>query len=747
MRTFVGTALLTALLAAAATLVGRLAAAAFGVRMLRRPGPESLLVSAFVGTGVLLLAYGWGSYLGLPAPWCLPVVGGAVAVLAVAAAVRRRLGEALELPQPRLVLLGVLLCLAAPAAGYFLPLLLGQSFLPFCDASAYIGTAEWLQTHGFSTPAVADPQFPVNSTVLSFQGLSHRMGPMYLLALLRAALPGFVTAELYPVVVGWGLALNGAGVFVLCRWALRLPRFQAVCGTFLVASACNSLCLSATLGFLCQLYGTAALAFGLALLARLQSRVNWRFGAAALAALVFSTQLSVYSELSPVVAVAGLACLGRAAWRARRSGRLLRLVGFVGLAGLALAAVGNYELVRAVRGVLRISQLSGVGWHIAWTPERYAGFVLGFYPFHVFNFKPLGGTAELIAVGVAAVALLAGLVCLVGNRRALPLAAALLVFAALAAYFRFLAVDPWTGEVGHSWNLLKIAKWSFPVVAALEAAGLALLLRWVPGRRVLLAVLCVAAVCVAAPAHHRRASDTLANLRRAAGPHSGLPDLKGLYRKLDELRPRNLYFAHAPTGPWPRSAAAYLLYPRPFVSGWRGSRFFDSPELADDRPEEVGPDTLFFQEGDPPFEEPEERLALNYCLIDGSRPHIIGVVNPNGVERWDGRGATWVGDRECQLFVYAPRAAELTLSFEVRPGPSLPDTQERTLRLTGPDGKAREWTFTAVKDGTVECPPFKVPAGVSRVELVCPDRPARKLGKEGRVLLVGVIAARLTPAP
>ena len=50
----------------------------------------------------------------------------------------------------------------------------------------------------------------------------------------------------------------------------------AAVGTAAVAVAFNSLNFSSADGFLCQVYGTAALAFGLAFLPRLLAPANWR---------------------------------------------------------------------------------------------------------------------------------------------------------------------------------------------------------------------------------------------------------------------------------------------------------------------------------------------------------------------------------------------------------------------------------------------------------------------------------------
>jgi hypothetical protein len=745
MRTFLETGALTLLVVAVTILIGRVLTAALQIKLLKRTSPESLSWSMFLGTGFLAVAYGWGSYLGWPARWCLLLVGVVLSVLIGWTALRGRLKQILTLPR-RWWLIGLVgLCLTPPLMSYFLSLLIGQTFLPYCDAAAYIGTAEWLQYHGFGTPAVQDPQHPVSAVIHSFQGLSHRMGPLHLLALLRAALPMYITPQLFPVAIGLGLLLNMAGVYVLGRWTLRLARFPAACGTMLIGTAYSSLCLSANYGFLCQIYGTASLAFTLALLSRLMSRVNWRGSSAVLAGLTLSTLVAMYSELSPVVAFASLCCIGFSAWRAGHRGYHWPLLRFVGLTLLASLLIGNYEWMRAVIGVTRMSQVKGVGWHIPWTDQQYALFATGFSPFGMFSFRAVGGVSHAVVTVVAIAALALGLFYLVRRRRTLPIAAAGLVILGLAYYFRFHVLDPWTDEVGQTWNLLKLAKWSFPLVAVLQIGGLTLVLKRLPARRVMMITLTVLALVVAAPTHWAQSCGIVGRVQNLTGSRSGLRDLAKLCHRLDELRPSNLYIATGQPGPWPRAAAGYLLYPRPIVSGWHGAKFFENRWLRDEKRQAIDTETLFVQPGEPPFEKPIEVLPYNYCIIDGSQPHILELDNVNRVEKWDGDGATWIGDKPCRLNVYSPRNQIVELSFETRPGSSRPETEHRTLRIKTADGSTRQWSFVASHNQTVKLPLIRVPAGVSHLELTCLDQPTVPKDKDGRVLLIGMRNARLKP--
>jgi hypothetical protein len=740
---FVEVASLAGLLGVVATLTGRLLAAVFRTRLLAHPSPEALSLSALIGTGWLALAYGWGSYAGLAAPGCLVVVEGTWAALALGAVVTGRWRQVLRLPRPRLVCAALGLCLAVRLGLALMQLAVSGSYFLSTDAMSYIGDAEWLQLHGFGSPLLRDPRQPLHLMMDQLHDLNHRMGAMYLLALVRGAVPGRMVIELYPAVMAWGATLNIAGVFLLCRWALRVPRYFAAAGTFVIAVAFNSLCLSVDIGFLCQVYGTAALAGGLALLARLQAPAKWRPGNAALLGLTLATQLTFYSELSPFLSLSGLACVGAALWRAWRSPMRVRLLGFLGAASAALALFGNVENVRAVRSVISMAGLERAGLHIPWSDRDYAKFALGFTPTSPGETSP-ESPRHTVALALAVVAFLVGAGWMARRPPALPLAAALVAFAGLAAYFRLVAHDPWTGELGHSWRLFKLCKYVFPVVAAVQVAGLFLVLRRLPLSRPAALLVCLLAAVSAYATHVLWKSTMVGATLATMGSEARPTAWRGLRERIDALNPPSLYLLYEPyEGAGQRAYIPTLIcHPRPFLNGWEGSLVFEGATKLGPSPQAPGPDTLFLQPGEPPFGEPRERLPGGYSIIDSTRPQIVRANTANGLETWGTQRATWVGTEPVVLRVYAPRPGPAVLSFEVRPGPSLPETAMRTLRVTEPDGGLRQLTFEAREGITVEVP-VTLPAGTSCISLCCLDRPSTAGAAHERVLLFGLIAARL----
>jgi hypothetical protein len=739
MATFIEAVVLTALLGLACLFAGRLLAAVFAVRLLRRTGPESLLASAFLGTGFLMLAYGWGSYAGCPARVCLLLVALLLMGLVVLLAVRRRLGDVIRRPRRGAAGWLVLLALAAQAVVSLLPLAVGGCRFVDGDNALYYGPAEWLQQRGFGTTAPPDdPAQPIVWDVRTLHLMNHRMGPMFLLALVRAAVPGRMAVELYPAVMAWGAALNVAGVFLLARWGLRVPRFPAAAAVVAVAVACNSLTFSAAVGFFCQVYGTGLLAFGLALLSRLPAATRWRPGHAALLGAALAAQVSAYSEVGPVLALAALGTGGYALWRARRrravgaasraapngsarlagptqqrsgSGSVGRLTRFAGLTAAAFALLANWEAVRAARGVLFMLGFNGVGCHIPWTAAHYVRFALGFYGSP--GFLDLGMTAlprkDWVACALAGVVCLLGVGWAVRRRRGLPLALAGLALAGLATHFALLAHDPWTGETGHTWNLFKLCQWSFTLVAPLQVAGLMVMVRRMKWPRPAILTACAALAYFGLPTQWKQTRWVVHVVQAVSGPDARLADLRRLCRSVDDQAPRRIYVVSAPVTGWERWLPAFLLCPRPFANGWKGSRLFEEPGAAADRPDAFEPGTLFLQYGAPPFSEPIERLPFNYSIIDGTRPIIFRVDGAGGASE-----AVEVGAQPVAIFILSPRAGAAVLSFTAEAGPG------RSLRLTDEAGTSLERTADAAPAARIVFP-VTLTAGVNRLELRCVD--------------------------
>src|SRR5688500_9956129 len=114
-------------LAAVATATGLAFARLFRIPLLRRLTPETLAVPAFLGTGLLALAFGWGSYLNLPAAESTTLALAFCGSLMFGALLCRP-----KSPAPRFAGSGALgLAVALHAALILLPILLSGAAMSF----------------------------------------------------------------------------------------------------------------------------------------------------------------------------------------------------------------------------------------------------------------------------------------------------------------------------------------------------------------------------------------------------------------------------------------------------------------------------------------------------------------------------------------------------------------------------------------------------------------------------------------
>jgi hypothetical protein len=724
------------------TLTGRAACALIGVRWLRRRSAENFFLAALAGTGLWMLAFGWGSHLGLRAfPATLTTVG--VAGLLVGLALLRGRGGWLLPPRPRWrsALLG-----AACVLGTALPLLpayAGYCCNPFNDTFTYIGLGRWLKGHGFGEPCAVDPAHPLSIQVQSFQAYHLRMGVTFLLALTGELFPRLDLVQVFPAVSAWGLLLNLGGIFLMARWALRLPRLYAAGAAAFAALTFNPLYFSLHWGFQPQMFGTAALPALVALLSRCLSPCRWRPAEATLVGLLASSLATAYSDMLPFLALACLYCLASCLRRAWAGHKLGRLAGFLAVVLAAAAALGNIEWYRAPQAVWTLLG-TVVPNYLPWSTGDFWMAALG-----MAAWAPAVVVKRHIVVGtaLATLCLVAGLWHLGRTRRAGVMAFSVLVFGALAGYFHFIARDPVMGSVGNYWSLWKVCKYGFPLVVTLIAAGLWRLLRRIPLHGLVPCAALAACAYYHLPLHTEHARVGAESMRGIFGTDQPFAAWRRACRRLDQLGAAKVYLVHEPLLVFPRCLAAYLVYPRPTLNGWANSWLQDA--AAKDLVPEIGPDVLPLMWGRPPFEEPREALPGGLSVLDPAGPVVFKLENPTwGVSRVpDGRRVSWLGARPAKLHVWSPRPMAARLSWGTIAAPKVPSGRCR-LRLRQPDGTVSE-LVTQPGYSTVSVP-VRLPGGVSCLELSVLEPSEAAVGATpgaGCIVLTTVEELRLTVAP
>jgi hypothetical protein len=78
---------------------------------------------------------------------------------------------------------------------------------------------------------------------------------------------------------------------------------------------------------------------------------------------------------------------------------------------------------------------------------------------------------------------------------------------------------------------------------------------------------------------------------------------------------------------------------------------------------------------------------------------LVGVTNPNGIERLNGRSFYWIGQGETIIDVLATADGVAALSASFMRGPGLPNVADRRLRIETASGESRN--FTIARDGAL----------------------------------------------
>ncbi len=140
-----------------------------------------------------------------------------------------------------------------------------------------------------------------------------------------------------------------------------------------------------------------------------------------------------------------------------------------------------------------------------------------------------------------------------------------------------------------------------------------------------------------------------------------------------------------------------------------------------------------------------ENLGGGFAWLRELRPLVIRVRNPNGLEmdRRTGRSFFWMGEGRTEITLFSPTRRSVQVVLAVRPGPSKPETQRRTLVVHPPSEAAREVVLDTYRDWRVR---LDLNSNLTTVGFEVRDRPSMSsVGRDTRPLLVGVTGLRVEP--
>jgi hypothetical protein len=706
---------------AVALVLGRALVGAIRFRPLLRFTPLNAAASAVLGLLLATVLYAWLTALRLPASAILPFVP--LAALAMGIAGRKTWRSLFRPHGPLVHWIGIAAIAATAGVAGLLPVLRTRSYAVDNDVHTYCALSEWLQDHGFGSPAAWDPESPVTYFPELWQKTGDPLGAAFPLALAQAALRvSSLTA--YPPVATAGLVLAALALGCLARRGLRLSVAWSLFAGWLLALLPSSVHWGHHQGFLQQTLALPVLLLSMALLSRPGGLIRGGAASAGLVAGLLAFLLLVYLPFVPLFLAAALPPALLVARRAARTGRGTRFLLWLA-ATAALAGVGS--LGALVKAPLRIGAMTGAvpGVHIGLGTREFAEVALGA------RSPGVGGGGGLAALLLLALALRGMPRLWKGSRARSVLGAGALLTAAFA-YYALVARDPWTKAAGHSWSTFKLVQWSYPLVLLLQVSGLAALFR---GRRAAERVLLGAAGLVALawlPAYWSWSRDLGQSSRRLLRAERPLDTLDAARDRLLALPGGPLLVVNRPADvdPWLGIYGAVLVYPRPIVADWEGSVDVRADFGAEpwrkrllERGREGGPvPVVLGLRGD---REGLMELGAGFALLPNLEPRLIQVRNPDDLRGPEDRPPYWLGAGRTKLAVFSGEG--LTSDVVVSLRGRLPETVGVTLM--GPAFAGQSWraamraaterSLPVPSDGTLRVPLVLEP-GLTRIALRAP---------------------------
>ena len=347
-----------------------------------------------------------------------------------------------------------------------------------------------------------------------------------------------------------------------------------------------------------------------------------------------------------------------------------------------------------------------------------------------------------------------------GRERGRSRAAAGLV-ALAAGYFALAVKDPWSGRLGHTWNLFKLAQWGWPFVLLLAALAVRRLApRRPPWRRVALAL------AVLLPASqvgvHWPWSTRFGEAMREMLPGATLQQLPALKQRIQGLPPGTLLVVGRPVERAPlararrcrssptrgRSSATGRTAPPSRTTRTAARRSTRSSlERWDD------PHVVPIVAGFVPFQAGGvEELGGGFArLLKQHDPLLVHVVNPSGLDEDERRGGRVfsMGKGGPRSSSSRPRPARVELGLTLRPYPGRPGTRlvaflaaedysHRSVRLAV-GRHARGGASARGRDGAAR--PARAPARASSTVVLVVDEGRGVLDAREPVTVVGLALA------
>lgn len=628
-----------------------------------------------------------------------------------------------------------------------------EAYNIYNDAFTYLVHGQWLQEHRFAGTQALDALHPAYTQVAIYQAGGYRMGGSFFLGWAQAVSLREWSYETYPAVITIFVAAGAQAIGGLVRSFVGprgnfAPAWSVVAGTSI-----GGFTFGAVTGFLPQMAGLALATSLFALLPRFRfgaaQSSSALGGAAFVGSLLLGATVLAYHEISPfVIAPLGLWLLAQFALRPTARGEILRF----GVLSLVWSAVLlGAEAVRLAPALTRQSH-AVVGWPVPWSVLDIVRHAVGLHS------GSGDGDVSLVppSAALAILAVMAAGILMLAHRRlrrtdTLLALLAPLSFVALCTagilYFRYGVPSPWAQGVGQTWNQFKLSNWVSPVLFALVAAGLSLLL---PRRGGAMLQVAAAGLFIAGNlfAHHRLSHSRIVEMQRLTGLTS---DMFRPYLQLRALavageNSGTTYLDLGGDAHKSRQTLAYFLHDVPVASDWSDDGYVYATLPKGDARNSFAAAKWWVHRISPGAPPPDLRCGtLAFAPIPDFSAEQNAISGGHGVE-YDASGWwVWTPDQVSVRFrLHNPSQHRMRLSFTYV---SATEARKLTVRRLGPNPSSIDSFTMDAGWQTHATPAFETTEASVEFEFTSPGTTTPIAATDPRQVAFLVKNVRLEPVP
>lgn len=433
----------------------------FGISLFfYKTGPvKRVLISPVIGYAIISLTTAYLSYAGLATNKMATPLFLILVLAAIIAIVRKRKKILDDKELSFKFLIPIILFGLANTAIVLAPTVLENAPYLFNDHTTYISISEYLRDFGYSVPTQKEITFWHDNT-WQYQSMHLRMGAQFFTSFFAALLQTTHTISIYPSILGLTAFTLMCSISFLYL-SFRKEKSNIIEGIFvlffyLIAINLNSQNLA--LGFLPQTLGIITF---ITLASLIYDTFYSNKKPFVLIGLLFASLVLTYHEITLFYGIGiFILLIFEYFYKKNRNNRLFIKIILVHILALLLSPIATKEFIL---GIYSSSKTNGVGWDVPYSIIRYFQALLGQDIHYILpNNKERLLTIPGLYASFIFLYLLLRKRFWEENKEILKFLICIFSpFVIAIGIYAYLINNPFTNQVGHTWNIFKLISWSF----------------------------------------------------------------------------------------------------------------------------------------------------------------------------------------------------------------------------------------------------------------------------------------------